>query len=225
MAYNSLNLLTSSTDAIGNVTSYQYGTNAGRLYLPASIQKYATGSLVSTTAMDYEDVGTGSTKACGVLKKETVAAGTSDQAETDYTHNANGFVTSITKPTGTSDPAVVINCSYNLRGELVAETDALGRTTNYAYDGRGNRIWTEWHDEGGTLVSWQYNYYNRNGEIEWTQGPRYNPDDYVLKRYDAAGRLSEETKWRSQQRRSSSAKRGCSIRDHLLYPRCDRQRH
>lgn len=199
--YNSLNLVTSSTNATGNVTTYGYGTVPGQLYLPTSITKSNTGGIISSGTFTYEDVPSGTVpdgapKAYGVLKHEII--GLPDGAETNYTHNANGFITSITKPTGTTDPAEVINYRYNLRGELAAETDALGRITSYAYDGRGNRMWMERHDEAGKLVAWQYNYYNQNGEIEWTQGPRYTPDDYVLKRYDGAGRLSEETKWRSE---------------------------
>ncbi|MFA6175236.1 MAG: RHS repeat-associated core domain-containing protein [Phycisphaerae bacterium] len=201
--YNGLNAVTQVTDPVGRITKYLYEDSA-HPYQPTRVESRTGSGLISTTLFEYEDVGTGVPLAKGLLKKQTIAEGTADQAATTFTNNANGFVTKITRSTGTSDPVVTTNCAYNWRGELDSETDEAGRTTKYAYDGRGNPIWTERRDENGTLVSWQYNYYNQNGEIEWTQGPRYYPDDYVLKRYDGAGRIKEELKWRSEAKADGS---------------------
>lgn len=195
--YNALNVVTQTTDPAGNVAIFSY-TDTAHPYQPTSIEKRAPGGSVSTSVFQYQNViGTGAA-AYWLLQQETKAAGTSDAAVMNYTNNSNGFVTKITRPTGTTDPAVVVNYTYNLRGELASETDALGRVTKYAYDGRGNRMWTEWRDETGALVSWGYDYYNQNGEIEWSDGPRYSPEDFVLRQYDGAGRLSQEMKWRSE---------------------------
>ena len=147
--------------------------------------------------MQYQDVNSGSVAAYGMVQKVTVASG-AEQAVTTFINSANGFPTSKTQYTNTDDPNVVTNYGYNLRGEITSETDAANRCTIYTYDARGNRTGAMRYDKDGTLVSWQFNYYNQNGEIEWTQGPRYSPDDYVLTRYDGAGRVSEVTKWRSQ---------------------------
>src|SRR5207249_4973137 len=78
-----------------------------------------------------------------------------------------------------------------------ADRDAANRETRYAYDAIGNQTWRERRDAAGALVSWQYSYYNRNGELEWTDGPRYNPEDYVLRHYDPAGRPLDEIHWRT----------------------------
>lgn len=195
--YNTRHLVTETTDPLGNSVHYLY-EHPTQFYLPTSIERRAPGGSVSTTALAYENTGAGSVAAYGLLQQETKAVGTDDAAVTTYTNDARGFVTKITRPTGTIDPPVVVDYGYNQRGELTSETDALGRVTKYAYDGRGNRIWSEWRDESGALVSWQYDYFNQNGEIEWSDGPRYSPEDYVLRRYDGAGRPSEELKWRSE---------------------------
>jgi RHS repeat-associated protein len=196
-AYNALNMVTQTTDPAGNSAIYTYADST-HPYLPTAIEKRTPGGSVSTMTFQYQDVSGNGNSAWGVLQQETKAVGTTDQAVTNFTNNANGFVTQTSRPTGTFDPAVVVNFAYNLRGELTSETDALNRMTKYAYDGRGHRIWTEWHDETGALISWWYDYYNQNGEIEWSDGPRYNPEDYVLRQYDGAGRLSQVVKWRSQ---------------------------
>jgi len=195
--YNACNLVTQTIDPLGNSVHFLYD-HPTQFYLPTSIEKRTPGGSVSTTLLEYENVGSGSPAAFGLLKQEKKAAGTDDEAVATYTNSARGFVTKITRPTGTIDPPVVVDYEYNQRGELTSETDALGRVTKYAYDGRGNRMWAEWRDESGALVSWHYDYYNQNGEVEWSDGPRYSPEDYVLRRYDGAGRLSEELKWRSE---------------------------
>ena len=196
--YNALNLVLQTTDPVGVTTSYGYDSTFQ--YLPSLITKSNTSGTISVTKFEYQNVpaSSGSGGAFGVLFQETKAFGFPDKAVTTYVNDSHGFIKTVTKPTGTSDPDVVINYAYNLRGEMTSETDALGRMTKYAYDGRGNKIWSERHDETGALVSWHYDYFNQNGEIEWSQGPRYNPNDYLLRQYDGAGRLSQEIKWRSQ---------------------------
>lgn len=196
-AYNSLNMVTSGTDSLGNVAVYTYD-NTSYPYLPTSIEKRAPGGTISTTQYQYQTVVSGSIGAYGLLQTLTTAAGSPDQSVTSFTNNARGFVTSSSRSPGTGDPTVTISYTYNLRGELISQTDAANRSTKFAYDGRGNCIWQERRDEMGALVAWQYDYYNQNGEIEWSDGPRFDPEDYVLRRYDAAGRLSEEIKWRTE---------------------------
>src|SRR5206468_12305291 len=41
-------------------------------------------------------------------------------------------------------------------------------------------------------------YYNENGELTWSDGPRYHPEDYVWRDHDGGGRKSQEIHWRSQ---------------------------
>jgi RHS repeat-associated protein len=187
------NTIASVTDPLGNSVSYTYG-NSAYPYLPTSITKATPSGTVSTTLLQYGNAssGSGSTEAnaYGLLQQETIAQGTTDQSVVEFVNNGNGFPTSSTQYSETSDPPVVTYYTYDLRGEVTSETDAAGRNTQYQYDPRGNQTGMLRYDEYGNLASWQFNYYNQNGEIEWTQGPRFSPDDYVQKEYDGAGRLS-----------------------------------
>ena len=47
-------------------------------------------------------------------------------------------------------------------------------------------------------MDWKYLYFNENGELNWIDGPRYNPEDYIFYDYDGAGRKIQEIHWRSQ---------------------------
>ncbi len=191
--------VTTPTEMAGSARKreFVYG-DAGQPWLATAIRDYAGSTLLSETRNTYENIAGGTTSAYGLLKETKTAAGTPDESTTQFTNNSQGFATSEKRLTGTEDPAVVRTLDYNLRGELVRETDALGRSKGYAYDGLGNRIWTEIQDETGKLVSWEYRYFNKNGEIEWVDGPRYYPEDYVYTTYDGGGRPKEKLVWRSQ---------------------------
>ena len=183
-------------------TTYAYGTTYP--YDPTSISKVTSSGTVSTTTLQYGDVIRDGVSAYGLLQKETLASGSGDQAVCQYTYNGNGFLTSKSQLTGTSDPTVLTTFTYNLRGELTSETDVSGRTTTYTYDALGHRTGSLRYDEWGTLVSWDFNYYNLNGDVQWVQGPRYSPNDYVYKQYDGGGRVTQEIKWLSAARADGS---------------------
>ncbi len=199
--YNVINLPTQVNEANGNFEKFIYGSPISP-YLVTAIQHFAAGGqLISETDNTYGIAGTMSTVpfASGVLQQTVQGLpGTPDQVIVNFTYNNNGFPTSETHLTGTTDPAVVYTMSYNLRGQLIKRMDAAGQWTGFAYDDLGNPIWEERHDATGALVDWNYKYYNSNGEIEWTQGARYNPCDYTMTRYDGGGRLMENLQWRSQ---------------------------
>lgn len=194
--------------AEGNYTEYFYA-EAARPYLPTRIQKRAAdGALISESTIVYEDLGQ---TAFGLIR-ETVSGG----AKVTYENSAAGFILSETRDPGataaeigTTDPKVKRLLRHNLRGELVEErivdqSGATVRFAGYAYDALGNRTWQERRDRDGKLLAWNYDYYNRNGQIEWSDGPRYNPEDYILRRYDAAGRIRESIQWRSEARQDGS---------------------
>ena len=48
-------------------------------------------------------------------------------------------------------------------------------------------------------------YYNANGELNWIDGPRYNPEDYIFYDYDGAGRPTTEIHWRSEAKAAAAA--------------------
>ena len=194
--------VTTQTEPSGVITKWFY-ENAGYPYLATRIEKWASGQLVTKTLRTfYEKVGT--TSAYGLLQNERVAATFGDEAQVTWEHDNRGFPTKKTSPTGTVDPAVVVDLIHNLRGELIEEKDTLNRRWKYNCDAMGRRTWAERRDGSNNLVSWDYVYFNPNGEAEWTDGARYNPEDYTWARYDGNGRRTEEIRWRSQAKTDGS---------------------
>jgi len=225
--HNSLNLPSTITDPVNNQTKLFY-TNTDYPYLPTRIERHAPGGMISQTVNTYHAMvngtsypsappqpGAGQRAAYGLLKSVSRASGSPDEATDTYTHNDQGFITGSTRPSGTSDPAVTLSFKYNARGELEQRTDAAGRYTKLAYDGLGNRIWQERYDASDNLVWWNYDYYNGNGDLEWTDGPRYygassGAEDYIWRKYDGAGRLAEKIQWRSEARSDGSGTQAVS---------------
>ncbi len=84
-----------------------------------------------TTAYDYD------------LSGDVTSVTDADGNEYDYAYNAYGEVTSVALTAGSEDPSnpgggtseVLAAYSYDPSGLLAASTDALGRITNYAYNG------------------------------------------------------------------------------------------
>ncbi|XHR29840.1 MAG: PA14 domain-containing protein [Chthoniobacteraceae bacterium] len=153
-SFNSRNLIVGGTDPIGNVTNYTYGDSA-HPYQATAVEKRASGGTVSTNTFQYEDVAAGSVASYGLLKQMTIASG-ADQAVTVLSNNANGFITSKTCYSNTDDPNSVTAYRYNLRGEMLSETDSAGRSTVYSYDGRGNRTGIMKYDASGSLAAFQF---------------------------------------------------------------------
>jgi len=218
--YNSLNLPKVVTDAVNNVTEYFY-ENTDYPYLSTKVEYRTASGLIHQTVNTYHAMVDGTSHsssppatptgrgAYGLLKQTALAQGSSDEAVTIWTHDDRGFITSQTSQTGTSDPDVVVNFDYNYRGEMVESQDAANRTTTYAYDDMGRKTWEERRDASGILVWWNYDYYNFHGELEWSDGPRYHgsssgAEDYVWRKYDGMGRLTEESFWRSEARSDGS---------------------
>ena len=106
--------------------------------------------------------------------------------------------------------AITNSFFYNERGQRVDQLDALGALTHFEYDAM-DRPTEQWNvDENGALLSWSFNYYNDNGELEWSDGPAYSPEDYVWRDYDGAGRLSAEIHWRAEAKADGSGVQAAS---------------
>jgi RHS repeat-associated protein len=191
--YNAQNLPTLVTDtSTGNSTAYTYGSSISP-YLPTLVAYSASGNVVSQTAYTYENVQ----GANGVLQQVVVAQSSPDAAETDYTYTSQGYVASETHLTGTSDPSVSYSYTYDPCGRVAQKTDAAGRTTLFSYDALDHLISTEVHDQSGNLAGWHFDYYDDNGELQWTNGPRFSPDDYTYRQYDGGGRLTQFLQYHS----------------------------
>ncbi len=194
------NLPTKITDTLGNYSQLYY-EDTTYPWLSTKVESRTPTALLSTLKRGYtqvsESLGSSTRSAYGLLQTETRAWGTADAASITYGYNGAGFVISRTQPTGTADPAVVMTFRPNLRGEILDTTDTLGRRVAQAYDDLGNRIIEERFDENGVRLSGRYDYFNANSELEWADGPRSGPEDYLWRFYDGAGRLIEETQRRS----------------------------
>ncbi|MEX1118860.1 MAG: DUF6531 domain-containing protein, partial [Terrimicrobiaceae bacterium] len=193
--FNSLNLPSLIVDPMNNRTAIFYEDSA-RPRLPTRIESRTATALISQTVNAYTDVVSGGKQAMGLLQSTIVAEGSPDAAATEWTYDNRGFPLTMTRLTGTSDPNVTLTYVFNGRGEEIERKDSEGRKVISAYDAMGRRTWEEYWETSGR-IGWNYQYFNGNGEVEWTDGPRYAPEDYVWRKYDGAGRPSEELIWRS----------------------------
>ena len=101
------------TDAMGNVTRYEYNRN----YQTVKV----TDALGGSTTTSYD--------ALGRVTSTTDAEGNT----TTYTYDANGNVLTVTDALGNS-----VTYTYDNRGRTATAKDKLGSVTTYAYDARGN---------------------------------------------------------------------------------------
>ena len=207
VAYSTNRLPTELVDPVGNKTVTHYHPQYP--FLPEFITRYAGSTPVSSNQFTYYNVTNTFTSggvtytnlALGLMKQEIRAVNSPDAATNEWTHDGRGFLTQRTRYTGTGDPNVTHNFFYNERGELVEQTDAAGRKTRFDFDAMGRPILREVFEAGqATPLAWDYSYYNLNGELTWSDGPRYDPEDYVWRDYDGAGRLCVDIRWRSQAR-------------------------
>ena len=199
--YTAQNLISTATDPASNQAIYCY-TNSAYPLLPTAIVKTAAGTPVSTNQYFYTSVSQVATngaiytnRSYGLLQR-TIRGGT---AMNDSLYDGRGFLARQIGYTGTGDPAVTNSFFYNDRDELEQKTDAAGRSRLYAYDAMGRQTAEEVYEANqSNPMSWNYSYYNENGDLVWTDGPRYNPEDYIWRDYDGAGRKITEMHWRSE---------------------------
>ncbi len=181
--YNTNNMVTAITDALGNTTAYSY-SDANHSFNPTSITKSAEGKTTSLTKMTYQAQGLPSSISMDGFTKS-------------FSYDAHGFLSSITQATGTSDPNVTTQITTSRRGEVISEQDDRGIMKKYSYDALGNPIFEETFGPDHHPMDWHAWYYNSNGELEWEQGARFNPVDYTYYEYDRAGHLLHQGVWLS----------------------------
>lgn len=193
------------------------GSNPGQYlyaYLPSSIAEYSvatpsytdtkpsTSDLIVESTLAYgREIGS-STEAHGLLLKSTTqsALDVDDKTQTTWQYDSRGYPTSKTRKTYSSEPDVVTQYEYNAKGELMLETNPSGTQTHFDYDmlGRLESTRTYHSSHGNHALQWNLIYYTQNGEVAWEDGSRFNPEDYVFRDYDGAGRVIAEVRWRSQ---------------------------
>jgi RHS repeat-associated protein len=202
--YNANSLPVQTTDPAGNSTVIVYDPVFN--FLPQQTIRYAGTTPVSTNFTFYGDATnivingsvTQTNLAFGLPTRQIRAYSSAYAATNDFAYNGNGFLTQTIRYSGTGDPNITNTFYYNERGQMVNQVDALGAVTFFDYDPFDRPIEQENFDEFGNALSWSFNYYNDNGELNWVDGPRYNPEDYVFYDYDGAGRRTTEIHWRSE---------------------------
>ncbi len=203
--YNSNNLPIKITDPIGNAVETVY--SAQYPYLPQDVIFVPSGIPTVTNQFVYCNTTnvvvngnlTLTNIALGLLQQQISAANSSDSATNQWSYDGRGYITQQVQFTGTSDPTVTNFLVCDDQGEIIQRTDDAGQTTTFAYDDMHRPTSHEVFAAGQSvpLLS-EFLYYNENGEINWYQGPRYNPANYEYFDYDGMGRLTTQIHWRSE---------------------------
>jgi YD repeat-containing protein len=194
-AYDTLGRLLSVTDEKGNVNTYGYNAAGDRIE--------AIDSTGVRTAWTYDGFGrvTGQFDGYGNLVKDYVYDGADRllrAGDTYYRHlsySGNGvsegseYVTDKTTMYDSMGRVTRVNLSgaistrqYDSYGNLIRETDALGRTTQYLYGGYGRLLSVI--DADGQATNYAYDSLGR--KISETGGGRH-----IEYNYDGAGHLSQ----------------------------------
>lgn len=200
--YTTNNLPSLVQDPLANGMQITY--DSADPFRPLQIVRVSGATPVTTNLYFYTNVTTvsaigGTNYAYGLGWRQVIAGDTNDSV-----FNGNGFpIETIQYPATTddptnTDPAVIHYLSYNLRGQMYQDQIAGGGTVQYDFDPLGRTISKQIFDQNNNNVSSEFFYYNRNGELEWQDGPRSNPADYVYYIYDGAGRKIQQINFRSQ---------------------------
>jgi RHS repeat-associated protein len=143
MTYDTSDRVLTQTDADGDKTSFTYGPNGG----------LQTGQTLVTDPSGDETLDTYSN---GLLVSETQGYGTSDAGTWSYTYDPMTLgISTETDPDGNLQ-----TFSYDSHGNMIAKSDGLGRTTDYAYDVSDDL--TETIDPDGVAT---VNQYDQSGHI------------------------------------------------------------
>lgn len=204
--YDANNLPTRTISPSG-VTNLFFYTNTWLLARLETWPSNSTPTQAITNLYSYSNATNAAdgTASYGLRVQEIRAAYSPNAATNEWAYSSRGFPTRQTRYTATGDPAVIVTNLYNYRGEIAQQTDAAGRMTRLGYDPLGRpqsrMVFPSPGGEGqgeGVPMAWDFSYYNENGEVTWTDGSRFNPEDYIWRDYDGAGRKTQEIHWRSR---------------------------
>ncbi|MGA2279196.1 MAG: glycohydrolase toxin TNT-related protein [Verrucomicrobiota bacterium] len=200
------NVVATATDPSGNTETFNYDSADG--FQLDSLQFSSGGIGVFTNRWTYTNVttvvnmgGWYQTNSSFGLCASAIKA---DAATNALTYNGRGFPTQLTRYAvtadvpGNADPAIVTYLTFSPRGDLISAVDASGRQVAMNYDALGRLEWRDVSDQNSNTLSHETFYYDSNGELQWYDGPRSNPDDYIYFSYDGAGRTLQKIHWRTQ---------------------------
>ena len=211
-SFTTNNCPATANDASGNQSTFIYdSTDAYRL---ANVQLSSSGIGITTNRWFYTNVTSvvdmggwfKTNSSFGLCFRETKA----DAATNEWVYNGRGFPTQFTRyaatadVVGNADPSVTTYLAFTPRGDLATATDASGRQVQMNYDSVGRLQWRDVFDENSNSIARETYYYNRNGDLEWYDGARSNPDDFTWFSYDGAGRKVQQIQWRSRAKADGS---------------------
>ena len=150
-AYDGQGRQISTTDPGGVVTTMRYDGNGQLL---ETVQDAGGLNLRTTYAWD----------ARGLQLSVTEAAGTADSRTTAYAYDVLGRRISETSDAGAGRMNLVTAYAYDANDNLVASTDAAGRTTRFTYDAANRRTFSV-DGAGGVVRTW----YDANGHAVGTR--------------------------------------------------------
>lgn len=195
-AYDAAGQVTSTTDPMLRVTTYDYD-GLGRLHMLTAPDPDGTGEeeplLPSTTTYGYDDNGNTTLQIDGNsnettyeydllnrLVKTTLPAPEEEgvPSETDYGYDDNGNRTSLTDPDGNMTTWV-----YDSRNRMITDTNALTYARQYVYDDNGNL--TQYTDRDAQVMHYAYDRHNNRITETWGSGPT----PAFTWTYDAADRM------------------------------------
>jgi RHS repeat-associated protein len=194
-------------DPVGNQMAFYYEDPLDA-FRPTRLELSNGGVGITTNRLYYSNVTQTmdlggwlkTNSAFGVLSRLVRA----DAATNEWSYDGRGFLTQSVQYARTADyttnpdPPVTNFYTFTARGDLSEQSDALGRRARMGYDDVGRMQWRDVLDENGNAVARENFYYNRDGELEWYDGPRSSPEDFIWFSYDGAGRKTQEIHWRSR---------------------------
>ncbi|MGE4182848.1 MAG: Ig-like domain-containing protein, partial [Limisphaerales bacterium] len=193
MSYNARNEVLTVTDALGEVSKFEYDAMA---WLAATVDPRGdafrttyvydksgrllqlTDALSQTVTYEYDRLGN--------RIRETGPQGA--LYRTEYVHDRLNRVIATTMAPGTPDAATV-RTTYNALGLVVATTDPLGRVTRLKYDALKHLTETITAADTPDAITWKF-VNDKDGNVLSAQDPR---GEYYTTRntYDALGRVIE----------------------------------
>jgi RHS repeat-associated protein len=181
--YNGLGALGTFTDAVNNVTTFNYFDSSSELTGirdPRGIQSISNyydvyGRLVSTTDANGKTI-TYNNNITGQVETITDRLGN----PTTYSYDSDGNILTETDALGKTS-----TFTYDGNDNKLTETNPLGKTTTYVYDGAGNRLSET--DPLGNKTSYTY---NARGQVLTVTDPQGHTTANV---YDSHGNLTSTT--------------------------------
>ena len=197
--YDANRNLLSTTDPLGHATSYTYDANGNKVSTTYPATAASTNTTSYTTYNQYSE-RTSITDELGNTRTYNYDANYNPQSVTDslgtlfsFQFNTNGTLAAGANGFDiTQSPAHASQFTYDAYGDLASKTDALGRTTTYAYDSLGRKTsMTKPIPAGSTAAAATTTYqYDALSHLTQTSAPLGR---VTSSQYDANGNKTSDT--------------------------------